>query len=59
MDLDLTNDEVVVLWEFLRRYSQQDTLVIQDQAEQRALWNMECILEKVVGNCYAGSYEEA
>lgn len=59
MDLDLTDDEVLILWEFFHRYSSEEILGIQDQAEQRALWNMECVLEKIVGNCYSGRYEDA
>ncbi len=50
MDLDLTDDEILILWEFFHRYSSEEILGIQDQAEQRALWNMECVLEKIVGN---------
>jgi hypothetical protein len=42
----LTSDEVVVLFEFLRRFSDTDTLSIEDQAEERALWNLCCIFEK-------------
>lgn len=44
--LPLTFDEGVVLFEFLQRYSNTDRLVIEDQAEQRALWNLCCIFEK-------------
>ncbi len=43
----LTVPEAVVLDAFLRRYSETDRLVIADQAEQRTLWNLECVFEKV------------
>jgi hypothetical protein len=59
VDLDLTKEEAIVLSGLLKRYSEKDTLAIEDQAEQRALWNLECILEKVVGNLYEGNWEEA
>jgi len=42
----LTVAEAVVLGEFLRRYSETDRLAVEDQAEQRALWNLECLLER-------------
>lgn len=44
--LRLTPDEALVLFEFLSRYSDTDELVLEDQAEQRALWNLCCKLEK-------------
>ena len=59
MNLNLSKEEVIVLSGLLKRYSEKDTLVIEDQAEQRALWNLECVLEKVVGNLYEGSWEKA
>jgi hypothetical protein len=43
----LTVPEAVVLDALLRRYSETDCLVINDQAEQRALWNLQCVFEKV------------
>jgi hypothetical protein len=43
----LTVPEVVVLDALLRRYSETDQLSVADQAEQRALWNLQCVLEKV------------
>jgi hypothetical protein len=45
----LTLAEAVVLDEFLRRYSDSDRLFIEDQAEQRALWNLACLLEREGG----------
>lgn len=45
----LTMPEAVVLDAFLRRYSETGRLSIEDQAEQRALWNLQCVFE-TVGN---------
>jgi len=42
----LTKDEAWVLFEFVRRFSNSDKLSIDDQAEERALWNLCCTLEK-------------
>lgn len=46
--VELTPDEALVVFEFLSRYSEQHTLQIVDQSEQRVLWNMQCLLEKVL-----------
>ena len=42
----LTVAEAVVLDELLRRYSETDRLAVEDRAEQQALWNLQCLLEK-------------
>jgi len=42
----LTVAEAVVLDELLRRFSETDHLAIGDQAERRALWNLQCLLER-------------
>jgi hypothetical protein len=44
--LSLTNDEALVLFDFLVRYAESDKLETVDQAEQRALWNLCAVLEK-------------
>ncbi|PHS63021.1 MAG: hypothetical protein COB09_12365 [Thalassobium sp.] len=58
MELDLTSEEIIVLTGLLKRYSESGVFAIEDQAEQRALWNLECVLEKVVGNLYEGEWSE-
>jgi hypothetical protein len=44
----LTVTEAMVLHALLKRYSQTDKLTVEDQAEQRALWNLECLFEREV-----------
>lgn len=44
--LKVTKDEALVLFDFLSRFSNEDKLSIQDQAEERALWNLTCVFEK-------------
>lgn len=44
--ITLTEDEAWVLFELTRRFSDSDKLNIEDQAEERALWNLCCIFEK-------------
>lgn len=46
IQISLTVDEAVVLFEFVRRFSDSDSLEIVDQAEQRALWNLCCVFER-------------
>jgi hypothetical protein len=54
----LTADEAVVLFEFIRRFSDTDKLTIEDQAEERALWNLCCIFEKSLVIPLKDSYAE-
>ncbi|WP_428306030.1 hypothetical protein [Lacipirellula sp.] len=44
--LELTSDEALVLFEFLSRFSENDTLAIEDQAEERVLWKLLGLLEE-------------
>jgi hypothetical protein len=54
--LELTADEALVLFEFLSRYGESDTLSIVDQAEQRALWNLQCLFEKQLVEPFCTDY---
>lgn len=58
IELKLTEDEAWMLFEFVRRYSDTDRLSIEDQAEQRALWNLCCVFEKTLHQAQDVSYEE-
>ena len=57
--ITLTADEAVVLFEFLSRFSDTDKLTIEDQAEERALWNLCCIFEKSLVVPFDANYREA
>jgi len=46
IEVRLTADEALVLFEFLSRYSDNDEPRLEDPAAQRALWNLCCLLEK-------------
>lgn len=46
--LTLGRAHALVLFEFLSRYSNDNKLEIEDQAEQRALWDLCCDLEQVL-----------
>lgn len=58
VSIKLTKDEALVLFEFLSRFSSQDVMEIQDQAEERALWNLTCSLEKVLAEPFSQHWEE-
>jgi len=58
VQLELSSDEALVLFEFLSRYSESDTLSVMDQAEQRVLWNLCCLLEKQMCEAFRPDYDE-
>lgn len=59
VSLSLTNDEALVLFEFLSRFSESDSkLTIEDQAEERVLWNLRCDLEKILVETFQENYSE-
>jgi hypothetical protein len=58
VEVRLTPDEALVLFEFLFRYSDSDELRVADQAEQRALWNLCCLLEKQLAEPFKADYVE-
>lgn len=57
--ITLTADEAVVLFEFLQRFNNTDKLTIEDQAEERALWNLCCVFEKTLVVPFDMSYPKA
>ena len=56
--ISLTKDEALVLFEFLFRFSDTEKLNIEHQAEERALWNLECSLEKILVEPFKDDYLE-
>ena len=54
----ITSDEAIVLFEFLQRFSNTEKLVIKDQAEERALWNLCCVFEKFLAMPFDKDYSE-
>jgi hypothetical protein len=48
ISIQLTEDEAWVLFEFTRRFSDTHELSLEDQSEERALWNLCCIFEKTL-----------
>ena len=59
VNIELTNDEAIVLFEFLGRFNENDDLSrFEDQSEQRVLWDIECILEKELSEPFRADYQE-
>lgn len=52
----LTRNEALVLFEFLRRCDDDDRYSFVDQAEQRVLWNVECLLEKQLAEIFSPAF---
>ncbi|QDU18079.1 hypothetical protein CA11_59300 [Gimesia maris] len=57
MQLNLTEDEALVLFELLSRFSEDSILGIEDQAEQRVLWNLQAILEQALPESFQQNYQ--
>ena len=58
IQINLSRDEAVILFEFLSRFSNEEILEIEDQAESRVLWNILCDLEKVLTEPFSEKYTE-
>jgi hypothetical protein len=59
VNIELTNEEAVVLFEFLVRFNKSDdSNRFDDQAEQRVPWDLECILEKELSEPFRKDYQE-
>ncbi len=46
--VNLSPDEALVLYDFLQRYTASNRLETVDQAEQRVLWDVCALLERVL-----------
>ena len=58
VQITLTEDEAWVLFEICRRFSSTDKLSIENQAEERALWNLHCVFEKTLHQASDIDYKE-
>jgi hypothetical protein len=58
VELILTADEGIVLFEFLSPFSQDDVLSIEHKGERQALWNLLCVLEKKLGAQFQADFSE-
>jgi hypothetical protein len=61
MQIDLSDDEALVLFELLSRYEEQGsnrTLLVREAAERNALWSLSASLEKQLVAPFQKNYEE-
>ena len=56
--LKLTNEEALVLFDWISRFNEDDKNVFQDQAEQRVLWDIEAMLENQLVEPLDENYNE-
>lgn len=56
IQINLSKDEAIVLFEFLSRFSDKEKLEITDQSEARVLWNILCDLEKILVEPFSKKY---
>jgi hypothetical protein len=56
--LSLTDDEALVLFDFLARFTLENLLGIEDQSEQRVLWDLHCMLERQLGPIFDPQYHD-
>ncbi len=56
--IELTGDEGLVLLDLLTRINATSPLTLEDQAEQRVLWDLESMLERQVTDVFSGNYRE-
>jgi hypothetical protein len=59
VSLNPRNDEALVLLEWLSKFNEEEhTLLFQDQAERRVLFDLEAELEKVVSTTFEEDYRD-
>ena len=56
--ISLSHDEALVLFEWLTQFNAAPENEFEDQAEQRALWNLEAALESVLTEPFRPDYQE-
>lgn len=58
MKLELSDDEALVLFEWLARLDEKNALPVEDEAEEQVLWKIHGQLEKVLREPFAMNYRE-
>lgn len=59
VNIELNKEKAIVFFEFLARINKNDDFSgFEDQAEQRVLWDIECILEKTLSEPFRMDYQE-
>ena len=58
MKLELTDDQALVLFEWLARLDEQDAFPVEDPAEEQVLWCLHGQLEKTLSEPFRANYRE-
>lgn len=58
MKIELTNDQALVLFEWLARLDEQEALPVVDPAEEQVLWSLHGQLEKALSEPFRSNYRE-
>jgi hypothetical protein len=59
VNIKLTKEEAIVLFEFLERFNKnKDLNKFEYQAEEKVIWNIICILEKELSEPFQANYQE-
>ncbi len=56
--LELTNDEALVLFDWISRFNDKNDNDFEDQAEERVLWIIESLLEKQLAEPLSEHYDK-
>ena len=59
VNIEISKNEAIVLFEFLERFNQiKNKKIFEDQAEQRVLWDLESILENKLVELFNENYKK-
>ena len=58
MKLELTDDQALVLFEWLARLDEQEALPVEDPSEEQVLWCLHGQLEKALSEPFRANYRE-
>ena len=56
--IELSQDEALVLFEWLSRFNESEAPSFEDQAEQRVLWDLEAMLESMLAEPFDPRYAD-
>ncbi|QPJ61199.1 MAG: hypothetical protein G3M70_04565 [Candidatus Nitronauta litoralis] len=58
INISLTKDEGLVLFEMLSRFCDSESLSVTHESEKIALWRLLCLLEKQLAEPFKPNYDE-
>ncbi|MEC8023320.1 MAG: hypothetical protein VX223_05260 [Myxococcota bacterium] len=57
VNVQLTEDQALILFDWLVRFNERDDEHFEDQAEERVLWDLESSLEEQLAATLAADYQ--